>query len=411
MLNLFKTRSYFFLCPVIFFALYACAGRQAANTTTNDDITLAVYYFPGYHTREAGDLPFDHRHPGDWTEWELVKTAAPRFPGHKQPNVPLWGYQDERNPTVMAKKIDAAADNGIDVFIFDWYYFNTGPFLNRALDEGFLGAENTDRLKFALMWANHTWCDIFPKTGGGIPETIHEGVVTPEVFDKIGDLVIDRYFSKSNYWTIDQKPYFSVYDVSSFVKSFGSIENTRKAMDAWDAKVVAAGFPGIHWNFIIGDPALVDESNFSRAELCHLLNVNSAASYMSFHQVDLNNLETDFPELTQRYLKYWFDHKTDLRIPYFYNVTKGFDPSPRTNRETEWDAAFGYPYFNTITNNTPENFRKALQQTRDTVLMHQDIPNIITIAAWNEWTEDCYLEPDTEYGMAYLEAIKDVFGK
>ena len=57
----------------------------------------------------------------NWTEWNLVKHAQPRFPGHLQPNVPLWGYEMDNDPTVMAKKIDAAADHGIDHFLFDWY--------------------------------------------------------------------------------------------------------------------------------------------------------------------------------------------------------------------------------------------------------------------------------------------------
>lgn len=64
----------------------------------------------------------------------------------------VWGYEDEKDPAVMAKKIRAAATHGVDAFIFDWYWYEGGPFLNRCLDEGFLGAPNTDSLKFALMW-------------------------------------------------------------------------------------------------------------------------------------------------------------------------------------------------------------------------------------------------------------------
>ena len=71
----------------------------------------------------------------DWSEWELVKAARPRFPGHHQPNVPLWGYTDESDPKAMEQKIAAAADYGIDAFLFDWYYYNDGPTKRRLLSK------------------------------------------------------------------------------------------------------------------------------------------------------------------------------------------------------------------------------------------------------------------------------------
>ena len=106
--------------------------------------------------------------PGkNWTEWNLVKHAQPRFPGHLQPNVPLWGYEMDNDPTVMAKKIDAAADHGVDHFLFDWYWYNEtstngqpGLFQDSALEEGFLEAPNRNRMKFALMWASQEWMDL-----------------------------------------------------------------------------------------------------------------------------------------------------------------------------------------------------------------------------------------------------------
>lgn len=61
--------------------------------------------------------------------------------------------------------------------------------------------------------------------------------------------------------------------------------------------------------------------------------------------------------------------------------------------------------------NTPEEFKLALKQAKAFLDKGVTHPKILTINSWNEWTEDSYLEPDIKYGMAYLEAIRDVFGR
>ena len=101
---------------------------------------IAAFYFPNYHIDPRNEAV----HGSGWTEWELMKIARPRFPGHQQPKVPLWGYEDEADPAVMSRKIDAAADSGISTFLFDWYYYNDGPFLEQALREGFQKAPNAN---------------------------------------------------------------------------------------------------------------------------------------------------------------------------------------------------------------------------------------------------------------------------
>ena len=131
------------LSIVLVALLVGCAAKkQSSDTSEKDDITVAAYYFPNYHedNRNAS------YHGNGWTEWELVKEAKPRYENHHQPNVPAWGYTDEADPVQMAQKIDAAADNGIDAFIFDWYMYEDGPFLDRGIDQGFLKAENTERI-------------------------------------------------------------------------------------------------------------------------------------------------------------------------------------------------------------------------------------------------------------------------
>ena len=55
----------------------------------------------------------------------------------------------------MEKKIEAAVDHGINVFIYDWYWYDGQPYLEDAINKGFLGARNNDKMSFYIMWANH----------------------------------------------------------------------------------------------------------------------------------------------------------------------------------------------------------------------------------------------------------------
>jgi hypothetical protein len=393
---------------VVSLLLGCTRGKQPRQNSTSD-IFVAAYYFPNYHT---GD-PRNEINKGDgWSEWELVKSAIPRFENHRQPIIPAWGYTDEKDPQVMAMKIKAATDHGIDGFIFDWYMYEDGPFLNRCIDEGFLGAPNNGDIKFALMWANHDWVEIHPHTRGEQPELLYPGKVSPTRFEEISDFVIQHYFIRENYWKIDGKAYFSVYDVQKFVEGFGSLEETRKAMDRMRDKAVAAGLSGVHWNLVAwGNPILpVEKAPANTAELISTLGFDSSTSYVWIHHTPLPETQTDYAWVRDRYFAHWDKAKQEYGIAYFPNVTMGWDASPRCDPASEW-ANVGYPFMNTIGNNTPENFKEALILTRERLLSDPGGPRILNINCWNEWTEGSYLEPDTENGMAYLEAIRDVFKK
>lgn len=387
--------------------LVSCGpDRKPEATPEEDDFTVAAYYFPNYHEDMRNAAYFEE----GWTEWELVKEAQPRFENHQMPNVPAWGYTDEADPVQMAQKIDAAADHGIDAFIFDWYMYEDGPFLERGLDEGFLQAENTERLKFGLMWANHDWVDIHPYTRGAEQKLLYPGIVSPGRFDEICDHVIEKYFTLPNYWKIEGKAYFSVYDVQKFVEGFGSMEATKAAMDRMREKAVAAGLKGVHWNLVAwGNPILpVEKAPANTPELIKMLGFDSSTSYVWIHHVPLPETQTDFNYVRDAYFAHWEKAKTEYGVPYYPNVTMGWDPTPRCDLNSEW-APVGYPFMNTIGNNTPENFKIALQKTKKKLLADPNGPKILNINCWNEWTEGSYLEPDKVNGMAYLEAVEEVF--
>ncbi len=371
-------------------------------------VTVATYYFGNYH---PGDPRNAKLKGAGWSEWELVKNAKPRFEGHHQPNVPLWGYTDESKPKDMEQKIAAAADHGIDAFIFDWYYYNDGPFLDAPIDKGFLKAKNNGRLKFAFMWANHDWLDIHPYTRGTQAKLLYPGVVTPEKFDEITTMLVKKYFSKKNYWRVDGKPYFSFYDLGNLIRGFGSLAKTREALDAFRAKAKAAKMPGLHLDAVVWDRVILpgERTVTDAAKIVRELGFDSVTSYVWIHHAGMPQQQTDYNVVRDQYFNYWSNATKTFEAPYIPNVTMGWDPSPRADQSQEF-GNFGYPFTNTISNNTPENFRAALEATKERLLADPKSLKIMNINCWNEWTEGSYLEPDTVHGMAYLDAIKSVFG-
>ncbi len=393
---------------IVVFLIISCSSlRKKKQTEESDKITLASYYFPNYHEdRRNAEV-----HGKGWTEWELVKDAKPRFEGHKQPRQPYWGYTDEADPNQMAQKIEAASSHGIDVFIFDWYYYNDGLFLERGLEEGFMQAGNNDKMKFSLMWANHDWMDIHPMKWDVEPDILYPGAVTPETFDKMCDYIIDKYFKHESYWLIDGEPYFSIYDLQKLVECFESVEDTKIALDKFREKTIDSGFKGLNLNAVIwGQPILPGEVVPRNVkQLVRDLGFDSSTSYVWIHHVHLDKFpETPYKEVQEKYVE--FANKTweEYDIPYYPNLTMGWDASPRCFQEDELKYR-AYPFMATISENTPENFESAARQLKELLLTKSENERIITINCWNEWTEGSYLEPDKVNGFAYLEALKDVF--
>jgi len=391
---------------------YSSRQSPAASATGKSAIspryTIACYYFPNYHV----DPHNEAQHGPGWTEWELVKNAKPRFDGHQQPKVPLWGYVDESDPAVMARKIDAAANHSIDAFIFDWYWYNNGPFLQRALERGFLKAANNKRLKFSLMWANHDWQDIQPRTLKKKVKTLYPGKVTAETFETMTSYIIENYFKHPSYWKLDGCPYFSIYELYMLVASFGSLNATKEMLRRFREKTRAAGFAGLHLNAVTwGIKILPGETAVKNpAELVNHIGFDSISSYVWIHHAYLHKFpQTQYQYVMEEYFKYCYKTVKQFDLPYYPNVTMGWDSSPRADQSDPF-VNKGYPFMATIGGNTPQAFKEALIRVKQFLDQRPPEQRIFNINCWNEWTEGSYLEPDTVHGMAYLKAIKEVFG-
>jgi hypothetical protein len=370
---------------------------------------VAVYYFPNYHP----DPLNEQWHGQGWTEWELVKAARPRFQGHDQPKIPMWGYEDESDPAIMAKKIQAAADHGISSFIFDWYWYENGPFLQGALERGFLQAVNSQDLKFSLMWANHDWYDIQPAPRNFRSNLAASGKVTEEQFIAATDYMIEHYFHQPNYWKVEGGLYFSIYELMNLIEGLGgSYTETKRILEDFRTRVRNAGLGELHLNAIVwgvqnlpGEKAIEDVNKVLKD-----LGFDSITSYVWIHHNAIPHFPmSDYGMYRELSVKDFERFTNEYDLPYFPNVSMGWDSSPRTVQTDVFDCV-GYPYTPILVGNTPEQFEKALWEAKTFLDKGVTEPSILTINSWNEWTEGSYLEPDTRYGMKYLEAIRDVFG-
>nr|MBQ4317600.1 glycoside hydrolase family 99-like domain-containing protein [Clostridia bacterium] len=361
---------------------------------------IAAFIWPSY----TGDEPRSRMFWGEGMgEWQSVKNSAPKANGYHWNRKPLWGYVNEADPYVMESQISCAHDHGVNVFIYDWYWYDRRPFLEQCLNNGYLKAKNNDLVKFYLMWANHDanhlWNIDQSDTNGST--VIWEGSQPWAEYEKIVHRVIENYFSHPSYYKINGCPVFMIYDLVNLVKGLGGVDEARRGLEYFREETVKAGFPGLHlqataWRMNGTNLSGVDSSSGLTKAQFESLGFDSITHYQFVHFTSLNR---DYSEVLGDVKKEYAKIDENYDIPYFPHVSVGWDNNPRYRRFIDHVAR----------GNTPEMFEAALRQAKDYADSHPDQVPLITVNSWNEWTETSYLEPDNLYGYGYLEAIKRVF--
>ncbi|MBE6676531.1 MAG: hypothetical protein E7594_06795 [Ruminococcaceae bacterium] len=370
---------------------------------------IAAYVWPSYTGKEMRARQFWPDGIGEWQTVMSVPSRMPQKPAdYEWDRKPLWGCCDEADPRVMEMQIEEATRHGVNVFIYDWYWYDRRPFLEQCLDEGFLGASNNEKMKFYIMWANHdagyTWdTRLSDLLWRGQDPTVWLGSVDRHEFEIVAHRIIDKYFSRPNYYKIDGKPVFMIYDVDNLVKGLGSVEATREALDWFKQETVKAGHPGLElqltaWGERISNMSGVDGTHtLSTKQVVPTLGFDSMTNYQFVH---FCYMDKDYEkEILPTVYNEWARMDKDYTVPYYPHVSIGWDNNPRFISYTP----------TVCRNNPPEAFKKALIKAKEYVDTHNLPAPLITINSWNEWTETSYLEPDTKYGYGYLEAIRDVF--
>ena len=382
----------FFLAGIL---LAACtSSKQEYRPVTTHGYIVAAYVWPSCH-----DDPVAHKYlwEAGEGEWEVIKQGNPRFPGHYQPKQPLWGYEMDNDPSVVGRWIETALKYGVNTFIYDWYWFKEGPYLESALNDGFLKARGNERMNFYIMWANHKvkhnyWN--YHKWGNDT-SLLFSPAVDWDNFKKITRRVIDQYFNRPNYLKIDGCPVMGIFSYDELIECFGSVEEVRKALDYLEAETIKAGFPGIHLQANYGGAFPIGgEYGAKTKKMLSDLNVRSIAFY------NMGGFDCDYlvHGSHAEFLRKQWDELFD--IPVFPTVSIGWDDTPRFPEKGESDV--------TRWNASPQSFATLLSHAKTYADEHPGQPKILYINAWNEWVEGSYLLPDMKNGFGYLEAVRDV---
>lgn len=371
---------------------------EQKQTAKKQTIDVAAYIWPSCQNEKRSRESLWGEGIG---EWEIIKKGTPRFEGHYQPRQPLWGYLMDDDPGVMDLKIEAATSHGVNVFIFDYYWYDGAPFLENSLNEGFLKAKNKDEMSFYLMWANHDvpgnmWNPYRYKTDS----LLYKGNVTEQEYHALVERVITKYFSQPNYYKIDNKPVFSLYNLDELVESFGSLEGARDALKYLEAEAIKAGYDGVHLQMIGKYEHLQPNLGKGYTDVNDIASKLGASSVTMYNMAGDNYRKEDYIGYMANAISLRHAWDSTLTIPFLPCVSVGWDNTPRY-LDMGKEAIIHR-------NNTPESFGAGLIKAKQFLLDRPDQPQLIIINAWNEWVEGSYLEPDLRWGYGYLNKVKEI---
>jgi hypothetical protein len=355
---------------------------------------VAAYVYPGWHPIPERDVAFG---PG-FTEWDLVRGCRPRFEGHAQPRLPLLGAYDDRDPHEVGRRVRLAADHGIDAFVHGFFWCRGKRVFQDALDRGFLGSPEGERVPFALLWANRMPRRVLPVTRADLPVVESDRLVPSDVGDfvaLVGHLA-DRYFSRPNYLTVAGRPYFSIFDSTFFLRELG-FEAAAEAIRRARAALARRGLPGLHLAAV--------EPNRDAIGRVREAGFDSVTHYV--HLPDWKGpFLQDYDTCARRRAGEWASFREASGLPYMPSVSPGWDASPR-------GADFGparpdrYPWSPVVVGERPDRFAEALVRALEYARSEGPEDGLAFVASLNEWSEGHYLEPDTRVGDGWLRAVRD----
>jgi len=352
---------------------------------------VIAFYLPQFHPTPENDLWWGK----GFSEWTNVASARSLYKGHEQPVIPAdLGFYDLRLPETRVAQAEMAAAYGVEGFCYWHYWFEGRRMLERPFNE-VLESGSPD-FPFCLGWANHSWNGIWRDEPHRL--LIDQSYGGPEDDEAHFNYLL-RAFQDPRYITVDGKPLFVIYGPTD-------IPDAQRRFDLWREFAAKAGLKGLH---IVGNNILDFKDAASLgldAVLLSTLAVTNVANPVINEVTRIlwgvrRRLSLGGPRTLEysEAIKHLLPDLNQFDCEAYPCVFPNWDNTPRKGRK-------GF----VLKNSTPALFERLLRDAVSALGEREDEHKLVFIKSWNEWAEGNHLEPDTKWGLQYLEAVKRVIG-
>lgn len=352
---------------------------------------LVAFLLPQFHPTPENDEWWGR----GFTEWTNVTKSVPVFRGHVQPQLPAdLGFYDLRLPEARAAQADLARQYGIDAFCYYHYWFHGRRLLHEPIDAVLASGEPD--FPFCFCWANEPWS----RTWLGDERELLIAQQYSREDDEAHARWLTKAFADPRYLkTDDGRPIFLIYRASHMDAPAVTVELIRNAS-------LAEGLPEPYIVLSDGHEAGADLRGKYGCDMTmrfepQLGALRGSTTPMSAWRRLLSNFR-HAGKFSTRLRLYDYAKSRGLmraiesRGPAIRTVLVAWDNSPRRG-----DRGI------IMTNATPDAFGRELRSELARPDWNSSGTGILFLNAWNEWAEGNHLEPDQQYGHAYLEEVRD----
>jgi lipopolysaccharide biosynthesis protein len=345
----------------------------------SSELRPIAFYLPQFHR-----IPENNEWWGQgFTEWTNVAKARPNFDGHHQPQIPAdLGFYDLSHLDSIHEQVKLAKEYGIHGFCFYYYWFSGRKILEKPVD---LFAQSEIEFPFCLCWANENWTRTWD---GDTRSVLLEQKYLSDDPEKFIES-IQQHLAHKNYICVQGKPLLLVYRAKA-------IPDCINVIKRWRLHARSLGLGELHISVV----------DFYDVDTPDEFGADSLTEFPP-HKFNLpgSSWASDVPNLSKHFRGYLLDYRKAIqtsmaRVSKPYTVFRSAMPSwDNTARRQDTSSIF--------LGSSPELFELWLRYLS---AWNQEQPlnskeSYVFINAWNEWAEGAHLEPDTTYGLAWLQAL------